>query len=268
MLRGHLDPLPNVQMMMQCKISRGLFAIWKPQDITSASVVHIIKSTLEGQSTAGGSKKGWLKVGHGGTLDKSAEGVLVIGVGSDCKQLGSYTNNSTKVYEATCELGKTTDTLDASGRVVEEAPWDHIRRKDVERALEAFDGEITQTPPLYSAIKFRGKRFSELARKAQATNTAVPATPEPRTVTIHSLELLRFEPPHFTIAVTCSSGTYVRSLLRDISIKVGSVGYAVSLIRRQQGQFTESMSLRKGDWTLEGISQAVEKANTGILKKP
>lgn len=241
------------------RVIRGLFAVWKPQDVTSAAVVQVIKSTLEVHSTGGGGS-GRLKVGHGGTLDKSAEGILVIGVGSDCKQLGSYTNSSTKSYEATCQLGKMTDTLDASGRVVEEAPWDHVRREDVEQALEAFRGEITQTPPLFSAIKFKGKRFSDLARKAQSTNTVMPAAPKPRTVTVHSIELLGFEPPHFTIAVTCSSGTYVRSLLRDISAKVGSVGHAVSLTRRQQGQFTENMALREGDWTLERISQELEKS--------
>ena len=242
------------------RVQRGLFAVWKPPDVLSASVVQTIKNILEGQKVQGSRRvagKGSLKVGHGGTLDKFSEGVLVIGVGRDCKKLGLYTTASTKGYEVTCELGRLTDTLDVNGVVVEVAPWDHVGRGDLEKALDAFRGDITQTPPLFSALKFQGVRFSDLAMKAREENVAMPAAPKPRTVTIHSLELLRFDPPHFTVAATCSSGTYMRSLARDISAAVGSVGHAVSLTRKQQGQFTGDMALRESNWTVEGISHAI-----------
>lgn len=236
------------------RIRRGLFAIWKPPDVLSTSAVSTIKNILQGEKRG----RGGLKVGHGGTLDKFAEGILVIGVGTDCKQLGLYTNSTIKSYVVTCELGKVTDTLDVNGIVVQEAPWEHVGRADVEHALETFRGTTSQTPPLFSALKVRGKRLSDFALEARETNTAMPVAPKPRTVTIHSIELLRFEPPHFTIAATCSSGTYMRSLMRDISLKVGSVGHSVSLIRNRQGKFSESMALRVDDWTEEKIAQAVE----------
>lgn len=243
------------------RVFRGLFAVWKPPDILSAAVVGMVKNSIVGVGGGHSAGRPWLKVGHGGTLDKFAEGVLVIGVGQDCKKLGVYTTNTTKGYEVTCELGKVTDTLDVNGKVVEEALWDHVGREDIEKALEAFRGEITQNPPLFSALRFQGKRFSDLALKAREANTAMPAAPKPRKVTIHSLEMLRFDPPYFTIAVTCSSGTYMRSLVRDIAAKVGTVGYSVSLARKQQGKFTEEMALRESDWTVERISEAIELAD-------
>lgn len=246
------------------RVLRGLFAVWKPPDVLSASVVKMVKNNiLEGGEIQSVKKAGrpWLKVGHGGTLDKFAEGLLVIGVGQDCKKLGLYTSHTTKGYEVTSELGKVTDTLDINGMVVEEAPWDHVGREDIEKALETFRGDITQNPPLFSALKVQGRRFSDLALEAREANTVMSMAPKPRTVTIHSIELLRFEPPNFTIAVTCSSGTYMRSLVRDIAAAVGSVGYSVSLVRRQQGQFTEEMALRESDWTVERISQAIELAD-------
>lgn len=246
--------------------------MWKPPDVLSASVVQTIKNILQWQGSKRVYGKGSsLKVGHGGTLDKFSEGVLVIGVGKDCKKLGLYTTASAKQYEVTCELGRLTDTLDVNGVVVEDAPWDHIGRGDLEKALEAFRGNITQTPPLFSALKFQGVRFSDLALRAREGNTIMPAMPNPRKVTIHSLELLRFDPPHFTVAVTCSSGTYMRSLVRDISASVGSVGHAVSLARKQQGQFTEHMALKEPDWTVEKISHAiglVDRMDTAASVKP
>jgi tRNA pseudouridine55 synthase len=246
-------------------IIRGLFAVWKPPEILSASVVATIKRIIlkGGQDVHSRvlASDTRLKVGHGGTLDNLAEGVLVIGVGRDCKRLGYYTTSTTKQYEVTCRLGLMTDTLDAAGVVTEEATWDHIRLEDVEGALGRFRGVITQTPPLFSALKYKGERLSDLAIKAREECIAMPVAPKPRTVTIHSIELLRFEPPQFTIAVTCSSGTYMRSLVRDISTAVGSVGHALSVIRRQQGMFTEEMALRKQDWSVERISQAIELAD-------
>ena len=238
----------------------GLFAVWKPPGITSADATNAIKHVLiqggvepePGREERVGRCR--LKVGHGGTLDRFAEGVLVVGVGGACKRLHDLQRATNKEYEVLCELGRTTDTLEAGGTVIGEAQWDHIRSSDVELALETFRGEIVQTPPLYSAKKFKGRRFSDIAR----SNAPITVSPKPITVTIHCLKLLNFEPPHFSMLVACSSGTYMRSLARDVGVALGSVGCVRALVRRRQGEFTEDMALQRKDWNVEGIARAME----------
>lgn len=204
-------------------------------------------------------------MGHGGTVDRFAEGVLVIGVGEDCKKLAKYLTGTTKNYEVTCELGKLTDTLDNAGVVLEEAPWGHVTRESVELALGRFRGDILQTPPIFSALKFKGKRFSDRALEARRKNTpisdATTPTPSPRVVTVHSIRLLDFDPPRFTVGVACSSGTYMRSLVRDVAVQLGSVGHAVALVRRRQGRFAEQLALRRERWRLEDIARAIEQVD-------
>lgn len=260
---------------MQRVARAGLFAVWKPPDITSAGATNAIRLILmqggvEPEPEAEGvtrrrydHHRKRLKVGHGGTLDKFAEGVLVVGVGGACKELQEHLTATIKEYEVLCEVGRTTDTLDAGGTVTEEARWDHIRSSDVEQALEAFRGEIIQTPPLYSAKKFKGRRFSDIARETMATNAPITVFPKPNTVTIHCLKLLNFEPPYFSMSVTCSSGTYMRSLARDVGVALGSVGYVKGLIRRRQGEFTAHMALQRKDWTVERMAHAMEQVKNG-----
>ncbi len=201
----------------------------------------------------------WLKVGHGGTLDRAAEGVLVIGVGRACGKLTDFLVDTDKAYEVVCELGRMTDTLDRDGKVIQEAPWQHIKQEDTEEVLRCkFRGKITQIPPAYSSIKFKGSRLSDIVRK---TGSIQSVAPEPRNVTINSIELLTFDPPQYSIFVSCSSGTYMRSLARDIAEQLGSVGHARSVVRHQQGGFTDDTALKEEDWTVESITMAIESAN-------
>lgn len=252
-------------------IRRGLFAVFKPSGITSAETVSRIKQVIlqswdatspieneakpkrtDPHSKYLGTKK-QLKVGHGGTLDMLAEGVLVIGVGEDCKKLTGYLKGR-KIYEAIGELGKITDTLDSSGVVTAGKAFGHIRKTDIENILQHFEGEISQIPPTYSALKQNQIRLSDLARRG------ILVSPPPRQVCIYSLSLLDFKPPHFKIRAECSSGTYVRSLLRDIGQKLDSEAYMTYLCRTQQGPFTLEDALREHEWTVENILRVVRRA--------
>ena len=251
---------------------RGVFAVWKPAELLSSKLVNRIKITLQGGAKylswsdeieryggdySGRRGKYMLKVGHGGTLDSFAEGVMVVGVGEACKQLTKYLVGSNKDYTVVCELGKTTDTLDPTGVVLREAPWDHITREQLESALGRFRGPISQVPPVFSANRINGRRFSDIAHKARKTGSPMPVLPQAKPVTIYSLELLDFEPPSFTLSVSCSSGTYMRSLARDVAEAVGSVGYATAVVRTRQGGFTQDSALFQQDWTLEKIRDAL-----------
>ena len=208
-----------------------------------------------------------MKVGHGGTLDKSAEGVLVIGVGEDCKKLSSFLHNVDKEYTVTGRLGVATDTLDGSGSVTEEKLWEHVTKQDLETALVDFQGEIAQVPPVYSALKFEGKRMSDHAREASELGAACDLTPKSRQVTIHSLTLTDFNPPCFTIEVSCGSGTYMRSLVRDIGIKLGTVAHMEYLCRTRQGPFSLEDALCQSKWTVADIEVAIDRSCSKLTKK-
>ena len=250
-------------------IHKGIFAVHKPSGITSAKVGDKIRKIIQDfnsfhnpeahQADSTSYRRGRLKVGHGGTLDKFATGVLVIGIGPDCKQLGTFQQSTIKSYSVVGQLGKTTDTLDASGTVIDEAPWEHITQSDLIQALEIFHGEIKQVPPLFSALRLDGKRFSDHVREASRKGKEFTTLPKARTVHIHSLSVKKFEPPHFELTVTCGSGTYVRSLVRDIGVKLGSVAHVISLVRTRQGPFTDSETLKESQWTVTEIQHAIEK---------
>ena len=220
---------------------RGIFAVVKPVGLTSADVTNRIKALLR---EGNGSR---VKVGHGGTLDKSAHGVLVIGIGADCRKLTAALADD-KCYECLGELGTATDSYDSEGKVVYRAPWGHVSRSNLESVLaNHFSGQITQTPPTYSALKWKGTRLSDLARRGTLI------TPEPRRITIHSISLQDFQPPSFMINVTSSSGTYIRSLVHDIGQKLNSAAFVRSLCRKRQGMFTLEQALQERDWTFKNI---------------
>ena len=261
-------------------ITRGIFSIWKPNDLTSSTVTLRIRQVLHGgeayflgrnrwaETNANGADFGrrgerfWLKVGHGGTLDKFADGILVIGVGQDCSRLKTYQLDTDKEYEVCCEFGRMTDTLDPTGMVVKEAPWQHIQYQDLEKVLGQFRGAISQTPPIYSAKKIRGERFSDLARRQSlaAPTMSSLAHPKPISVTIKSLEILSFDPPFASLSVHCSSGTYMRSLARDIGMVLGSVAHAKSIRRIRQGSFCKESSLKEEEWNVENIRNAINNS--------
>ena len=240
-------------------MQRGIFAVLKPVGITSADATKRIKKVLTngaGKSGRGKGKTPKLRVGHGGTLDKGASGVLVIAFGEDCKNLQSFLSCD-KCYECVGKFGEATDTYDKDGEVVQEAPWKHIEKSVVSEVLvKHFSGEIIQKPPVYSAIKYGGERASDLARKG------IAFTPMPRKITIHSIALMEFKPPFFKLAVNCSSGTYIRSIVHDLGQCLGSAAHVRQLCRTKQGPFTLSNALLEKRWTVENIQSAIEKFST------
>ncbi|XP_072177175.1 pseudouridylate synthase TRUB1-like isoform X2 [Diadema setosum] len=268
----------------------GLFAVVKPAGITSANVVDRLKTVLlrdigyreeHGEQLLhgecresieagekGGSpncamyKTGWTnkkcyklpKIGHGGTLDMHATGVLVIGIGRGTKQLASYLQGG-KTYVAHGCLGKATDTMDASGEVTESSEFGHISECDFKGALNNFVGNIMQAPPLYSALKVQGERMSDLVKRG------VEVAPKPeRPVQVYSLRCLTFNPPDFTFEVNCGGGFYVRKLIHDLGKSLGSCAHMMALCRTKQGYFMlDKHALPEDRWTLQDILQAVEE---------
>ncbi|KAI3365331.1 hypothetical protein L3Q82_010430, partial [Scortum barcoo] len=236
----------------------GLFAIYKKQGPTSADVLNSLKEALLREAGVANPnprkrKKQSLKMGHGGTLDSTAHGVLVVGVGNGTKMLSTMLAGSKK-YVAVGELGKATDTLDASGSVVLEKDFGHITRLDIEDKLKSFTGDIMQVPPLYSALKKDGQRLSVLLKKGHK----VEAKP-PRPVTVYNLTLQEFKPPLFTLDIECGGGFYVRSLVDDLGKALSSCAHVKELTRTKQGQFTlEEHALHEEQWTLEHILRSLQ----------
>ena len=216
--------------------------------MTSASAVAKLKYILSNQANNEYKKTNKVKVGHGGTLDMAAEGVLVIGVGDGTKALNEYIE-SDKVYVATGELGVTTDTLDSRGSVTDKKPFDHITRDDLISTLKSFEGHQSQIPPLYSALKIKGTRVSDLARKGVMVDMKI----KERSITIHHINLKGFECPIFEIEASCSSGTYIRALIRDVGQKLNTVAYMTHLCRIGQGRFSLAEALRQEEWTYDNI---------------
>ncbi|XP_067393085.1 pseudouridylate synthase TRUB1 isoform X2 [Emydura macquarii macquarii] len=244
----------------------GLFAVYKPKGPTSASVLNQLKEKLLAeagiQTCARKRKKQILKIGHGGTLDSAAAGVLVVGIGQGTKMLSNILAGSK--YTAIGELGKATDTLDATGKVTEEKPYDQITKGDLERVLQKFTGDIMQVPPLYSALKRDGQRLSSLMKKGEAVE-AKPARP----VTVYSLSLQNFQPPLFTLDVECGGGFYVRSLVSDIGKELSSCANVQELTRTKQGPFTlEEHALHEDKWTIDEIAQSLEHCMSLLAIEP
>ena len=198
----------------------GILLIDKPANMTSFGVVARIRRVLSQQA----GKK--VKVGHTGTLDPFATGLMILVTGTECKNAGTYTKMD-KVYEATICLGKTSSTGDPEGEITEFESGDarKVQSSDIEKMLKQFTGVITQTPPIYSAIKINGQRAYDLARKGMDVD--IPS----RQVTIYSLELLDYAWPNVKIRTHVSSGTYIRSLAVDIGAALGSGAYCTELRR-------------------------------------
>lgn len=195
----------------------GIILIDKPDGMSSFGVVARIRRVL---SERNGMKT---KVGHCGTLDPFATGLLILCVGKECKHAGEYMKHD-KVYEATIRLGQASTTGDPEGEISnisDEQPT----REQVESMLHKFTGEIQQTPPAHSAIKINGRRAYQLARKGETVEMPV------RTVTIHSLDLIDYNYPDLKIRTHVSSGTYIRSLAIDIGEGLGTGAYCVQLRR-------------------------------------
>ncbi len=194
--------------------------------MTSADVVAIVKKTLLRQGFGEARK-----TGHGGTLDPNATGLLIIGTGNDTKKLGEITKNTTKTYEAEVFLGETRDTEDVEGKITSKNE-DIIPTMDqVNTVIMSFIGEIEQIPPTFSAIKHNGKKAYELARKG------IEQKMEPRKVTIYKIDLISYKYPVLKFSCEVSSGTYIRSLARDIGEKLSTGAYLNELRRTQVGEY-------------------------------
>ena len=231
----------------------GWIVLDKPLGLSSAGGVAAVKRILR---TAGYPKT---KIGHGGTLDPLATGVLPIALGEATKLAGRMLD-ATKEYAFTVAWGTATATDDAEGAVVAESPV----RPDaagIRAMLPRFTGAITQTPPAYSALKIDGERAYKLARAGEAVVLAE------RHLTIHALDLLDARPDAADFAVTCSKGTYVRSLARDLALALGTVGHVAALRRTRAGPFTldEAISLDKLAALLQsGDEQAILPLTAGL----
>jgi len=197
----------------------GILVVNKPSGITSHDVVDFIRRKFNIK-----------RVGHAGTLDPLATGVLVMLLGKATKLSNTFLNDD-KEYIAKLYFGKSTDTQDSQGKVLEEKNIAPIDIENIKKALENFKGEIEQIPPMVSAIKHKGKKLYELAR---AGKTVVR---EPRKIRISEIEILDFKFPELTFKVKCSKGTYVRTLCEDIGKTLGVPSHMSGLVRSASGDF-------------------------------
>lgn len=201
----------------------GILNIDKPLGISSHDVVERVR-----QAT------GVRRVGHAGTLDPLATGVLVVCVGRTATRVVEYLMDEPKIYRTDVQLGAVTDTFDAEGQILQTASVD-VTRDEVERALEQFRGPIEQIPPMYSAVKHQGQPLHRLARRG------IEVEREPRTVNIYGLQLTAWRDespqPQCTLEIECSPGTYIRALVHDLGQVLGCGAYVTSLTRLASGSF-------------------------------
>ena len=203
---------------------RVLF-IDKPLTWTSFDVVNKIRKSLRYHLGIGK-----IKVGHAGTLDPLATGLVIVCTGKATKQIMQY-QDLDKLYEAQVRLGATTPSFDLETEVDKSFPWEHITSTDIGEAINAFKGDLEQMPPLYSAKRVDGKRAYNMARKGKTLEL------KPQYVTIHRLEILKENLPDLSLLVECSKGTYIRSLARDIGEKLNSGAHLTGLRRTRIGPY-------------------------------
>ena len=201
-----------------------IYNIYKPKDYSSFSIVKKIKYITKE------------KVGHSGTLDPFADGVLVLGVGKSTKKLSDIIQYD-KTYEGVVKLGIQTDSMDLTGKVVAEKSSPDISSKMLNKCAQSFIGELLQRTPMFSARKIDGVRLYKLARKNISIKT------NPKLVTIKNLKIELINQSSLRIVVECSSGTYIRVLAEDIAQYLGTVGHLTSLTRLSVGEYSLSESL-------------------------
>ena len=201
----------------------------KPAGWTSFDVVKKVRGIIKEK-----------KVGHAGTLDPFADGVLVLGTGPDTKKLTDITMAS-KTYRAELTLGKSTDTQDRDGKISKEEVVPGLTRQTINAVLASFDGIQEQIPPMYSAKQVNGQRLYKLARRNKTVERV------PVKITIYQISLLDYNEPVITFEVTCSKGTYVRVLGADIAVKLGTVGHLTALTRTSVGSYhiTDAMTIEE-----------------------
>ena len=206
----------------------GIINVYKERGFTSHDVVAKLRGILRQK-----------KIGHTGTLDPEAEGVLPVCLGSATKVCELLTDKE-KTYRAVLLLGVTTDTQDATGTVLKETPV-ACEQQAVRDCIASFVGEQDQVPPMYSALKVNGKKLYELARQG------IEVERKARRITIRRIEICKIDLPRITMEVTCSKGTYIRTLCHDIGAALGCGGCMESLLRTQVGPFYLEESVRLGE---------------------
>ncbi|MFQ5661231.1 MAG: tRNA pseudouridine(55) synthase TruB [Gammaproteobacteria bacterium] len=214
----------------------GILLLNKPGGITSNEALQIVKRLFRAR-----------KAGHTGSLDKMATGLLLVCFGEATK-FSAFLLNADKQYRASCQLGIETATGDALGDTVKELPVPVLTTKQIEKALQQFRGAIEQIPPMYSALKHKGRRLYELAYQGIEVERQV------RTVIIHHLELLGYEDAVIELSITCSKGTYIRTLAEDIGRQLGCGAHVCALRRTGVGPFNEEQMLSLPD--LEELAKA------------
>lgn len=216
----------------------------KPKGITSHDVVNKVRRIT-----------GEKKVGHAGTLDPNATGLLIVGIGRESTKKLSYLADGDKVYLAEIFFGEERDTGDIEGKIIEKKEVEKPpQKKKIEETLELFKGEIKQVPPLYSAIKVKGKKAYELAREGKSVKL------KSRKVTIHWIKLIKYEYPILQIRLKVSKGTYIRSIARDLGRKLGMGAYLKNLKRESINKFNLKDAVRLEDLTKENFKNYLIKA--------
>lgn len=197
-----------------------LLLIDKPKGWTSFDVIAKLRGILKIR-----------KIGHAGTLDPMATGLLLVCTGKWTKKIDGL-QAQIKTYEGTITLGASTATYDAESEPHAFFDWEHLKLDDIREAISSFIGEIDQLPPAFSAIKVNGKRAYDLARKGISPEL------KPRSVHIYSYEILSYEAPEINFRVVCSKGTYIRSLAHDLGVKLNNGAYLSRLVRTAIGEYT------------------------------
>jgi tRNA pseudouridine55 synthase len=229
----------------------GILLLDKPERITSNHALQLVKRLFNAK-----------KAGHTGSLDPLASGLLPICFGEATK-LCAFLLDADKEYTVTCRLGMRTTTGDAEGEVVEQQPVPALTRARIEEALSKFRGEISQVPPMYSALKHQGRRLYDLAREG------IEVSRKPRQVAIHALTLQSFDADSMMLTVRCSKGTYIRTLAEDIAQALGICGHVSALRRLALGPYGSTLPMRtlaalqqhpSGDQTLDGLLLPADSA--------
>lgn len=223
----------------------GIVNIYKEKGYTSHDVVAVLRKVV-----------GQKKIGHTGTLDPDATGVLPVCLGRATKVCELLTDHD-KTYKALLLLGKTTDTQDISGEILEERDPGNLTEEEVRSCIESFIGEYDQIPPMYSALKVNGKKLYELAREGKTVER------KSRKVQIHGIRILEMNFPHVRMEVDCSKGTYIRTLCHDIGEKLQVGGCMEELERTKVGRF-----LKEDAVTLDEVRQKMEQGEGAELFTP
>ena len=225
--------------------ANGILNVNKPSGCTSFSIVALVRR-LAGEK----------RVGHAGTLDPAATGVLPVCLGQ-ATRITEYLHDCTKEYIALIEFGTTTDTFDREGKVTCKKDTAQLTFQLIEKSLMSFQGTIQQVPPAYSAIKVKGRQSYELAREG------ITVSHQPREVRIDLIEILGFERPCLKIKIRCSKGTYIRSLANDLGEMLGCGAYLKDLVRTAYGPFTLDCSV-----SVDDVRAALAEGNFDPLLYP